>query len=48
MALIVGVKKSEAFTRPFDDLNFAQIDGAIVATHIMLAVKAEGLDTTCV
>lgn len=48
MALVVGVKKSEAFVRPFDDLNYAEIDGAIVGTHLMLAVKAEGLDTTWV
>ena len=46
--LAVGVKESEAFTRPFDNLNYAQIDGSIVATHIMLAVEAEGLATTWV
>ena len=48
LALVVGVKYDEAFTRPFDKVNFAQIDGAIVATHIMLAVQAEGLGTTWV
>ena len=48
MVFIVGVQKNKAFIRPFDDLNFAQIDGAIVATHLMLAVKAEELDTTWV
>ncbi len=48
LVFVVGVKKSEAFVRPFDDLNYAEIDGAIVATHLMLAVKAEGLDTTWV
>lgn len=48
MAFVIGVKKSAAFTRTFDDLNFAEIDGAIVGTHLMLAVKAEGLDTTWV
>ena len=48
LALIVGVKRDGAFVRPFDGVNFAQIDGAIVATHIMLAVQAEGLGTTWV
>ena len=48
LVFVVGVKKSEAFVRPFDGLNYAEIDGAIVATHLMLAVKAEGLDTTWV
>ena len=48
LALIVGVKYDEAFVRPFDKVNFAQIDGAIVATHIMLAVQDEGLGTTWV
>ena len=48
IVLAVGVKESEAFVRPFDNLNYAQIDGSIVATHIMLAVEAEGLGTTWV
>ena len=47
-ALVVGVDKSAAFTRPFDNMNFGHIDGAIVATHIWLAVQAEGLGTTWV
>ncbi len=48
LVFVVGVKKDGAFVRPFDNLNYAEIDGAIVATHLMLAVKAEGLDTTWV
>ena len=48
LALIIGVKADGAFVRPFDKMNFAQIDGAIVATHIMLAVEDEGLATTWV
>ena len=48
LALIVGVNYDGAFVRPFDKINFAQIDGAIVATHLMLAVHAEGLATTWV
>lgn len=46
--IAVGVKPSEAFTRPFDGKNFADVDGSIIATHIMLAVEAEGLATTWV
>ncbi len=48
LVLVVGVKNEDAFIRPFDNLNYAQIDGAIVATHIMLAVQAENLGTTWV
>ncbi len=48
LALIVGIKYDNAFVRPFDNVNFAQIDGSIVATHIMLAVQDEGLGTTWV
>ncbi|MBQ7477098.1 MAG: nitroreductase family protein [Selenomonadaceae bacterium] len=48
LALIVGVDYTDAFVRPFDKINFAQIDGAIVATHLMLAVQDEGLATTWV
>lgn len=46
--LAVGTKADGAFVRPFDNKNYAEIDGAIVATHIMLAVQAEGLGTTWV
>ena len=46
--LIVGTKADGAFTRPFDNKNYAEIDGSIVATHLMLAVQAEGLGTTWV
>ena len=46
--LVLGVDKNSAFTRPFDNMNFAQIDGSIIATHIWLAVQDEGLGTTWV
>ena len=46
--LIIGADKNSAFTRPFDNLNFGDIDGAIIATHIWLAVCDEGLGTTWV
>lgn len=48
LVLVVGVKNDDAFTRPFDNMNFGHIDGSIIATHIMLAVQAEGLGTTWV
>ena len=35
-------------SRPFDNKNFSEIDAAIVATHLMLAVQDEGLGTTWV
>lgn len=44
----VGAKKDGAFDRPFDNKNFSDIDAAIVATHLMLAVQDEGLGTTWV
>ena len=46
--LVVGYKQDEAFVRPFDKKNFAEIDASIVATHIMLAVQDEGLGATWV
>ena len=46
--IVVGAKPSDAFVRPFDQKNFADIDAAIVATHIMLAIEAEGLNSTWV
>ena len=48
LAFVVGAKKDGAFERPFDNKNFSDIDAAIVATHLMLAVADEGLGTTWV
>ena len=48
IVIAVGAKPSAGFVRPFDDKNYAEIDGAIIATHIMLAIEAEGLNTTWV
>lgn len=47
-ALLIGVKNDDAFVRPFDNLNYGDIDGSIIATHIWLAVQDEGLGTTWV
>lgn len=44
--LLVAGKKEEAFVRASDGRNFEDIDATIAATHIMLAVQAEGLGTT--
>ena len=46
--LVVGYKESEGWVRPYDNRAFADVDGSIVATHIMLALKDLGLDTTWV
>jgi len=48
LAFVVGAKKEGAFDRPFDKKNFSEIDAAIVATHLMLAIQDEGLGTTWV
>ena len=46
--LIVGTKASEGWVRPFDGQAFAQVDGAIAATHMMLMIQELGLATTWV
>ncbi len=46
--LVIGSKSDEAWVRPDDDLNFADVDAAIAATHIMLAIHNEGLRATWV
>ena len=48
LAFVIGAKKDGAFDRPFDNKNFSEIDAAIVATHLMLAIQDEGLGTTWV
>ena len=46
--LIVGGRAEEAWVREFDNKNFVDVDAAIVATHMMMAIKDLGLDTTWV
>lgn len=48
LAFVIGARKDGAFDRPFDNKNFSEIDAAIVATHMMLAIQDEGLGTTWV
>ena len=44
--LVVGGKREEAWIRPYDGRNFADVDASIVATYIMLAIHNEGLRST--
>lgn len=46
--LAVGAKTDEGWVRPSDQRNFADVDAAIVGTHIMLEVQALGLGATWV
>ncbi len=46
--IAVGAKADEGWTRKFDGRAFADVDAAIVATHIMLEVQDLGLGTTWV
>ena len=42
----VGAKPEEAWTRPFDEKNIADIDSAIVITHMMLEIHDLGYGST--
>ena len=46
--LIVGADENNSYIRNFDNKNFAQIDSAIIATHMMLEIQNLGLGTTWV
>lgn len=46
--IVVGYKEDEAWVREYDKHNFAEVDAAIVATHIMLEIENQGLSTTWV
>ena len=46
--LLVAADPAEAWVRPSDERNFADVDAAIVATHMMLAIEDMGLSTTWV
>ena len=43
---MIGAKEDEAWVRKFDGRNFADVDAAIVATHVMLAIHDLGLVST--
>ena len=44
--LAIGAKVNEAWVRPYDKKNFAEIDAAIVATQMMLAIHDLGYGST--
>jgi nitroreductase len=45
LILVVGCRPSEAWVRRYDGKNGAEVDAALVATHLMLAAENEGLAT---
>lgn len=46
--LVVGYQNEAGWRRAFDDRSFADVDGSIVAAHIMLQITDLGLATTWV
>lgn len=46
--MVIGSKKDSAWTREFDNLNFADIDATIVTTHMLLQIEELGLGSTWV
>ncbi len=44
----LGAVESEAWVRPFDGRNFADVDAGIVGAHILLEAQAQGLGCTWV
>ena len=45
LILAVGCRPADAWVRRYDGKNGAEVDAAIVATHLMLAAENEGLAT---
>ena len=45
---MIGAKRENAWVRPFDEKNYAEIDASIVTTHMMLEIHDLGLGTTWV
>ena len=45
LILVVGCRPADAWVRRYDGKNGAEVDAAIVATHLMLAAENEGLAT---
>ncbi len=46
--LLLGYTEKEGWVRSFDNRNFADVDGSIVATHMMMEIADQGLATTWV
>lgn len=45
LILVVGCRPADAWVRRYDGKNGAEVDAAIVATHLLLAAENEGLST---
>ena len=43
---MVGAKPEEAWVRPFDQKNYAEVDASIVTTHMMLEIHDLGYGST--
>lgn len=48
VVFVIGAKCDEAWVRPADQHNFAEVDASIAATHMMLEIANLGLGTTWV
>ncbi len=46
--LVIGCREDLGWVRPSDHRNFSDVDGSIVATHIMMEIYDLGLATTWV
>ena len=43
---MIGAKRENAWVRPFDEKNYAEIDASIVTTHMMLEIHDLGYGST--
>lgn len=48
VVFVIGAKDEEAWVRPVDQHNFAEVDASIAATHMMLEIANLGLGSTWV
>lgn len=48
VVFVIGAKSDEAWVRPVDQHNFAEVDASIAATHMMLEIANLGLGSTWV
>ena len=46
--LVLGCEEKGSWVRSFDEQRFSQVDGSIVATHMMMEIEDLGLATTWV
>ena len=43
---VIGADRKKAWVRDYDGMNFADVDAAIAASHMMLEIQSLGLGTT--